>query len=272
MKKSYYFQHDYNPTNDPKIVCLLGNYGGLGYGVFWRIIELLHQEESNKLPLKLYIYEAIAKQMLASAEQIQAIIEDCFKFELFQKDDEFFWSNRVFANIEEQERKRLVKSEAGRIGGINSGIIRSKTKQNEAMLKQNEAKRTKLNKIKENKIKENNNKINIENIKEQISETSSEIIPNLLNDKQKHIQIIGLFVKAKKIEFSSKEELATFITRNVRAARNLKPYEFNKIADTMKYLIDNADFKWTLESVGKYIDEDLDNLNKSKLITNLGNL
>ena len=34
MKETYYFSHDYNPTNDPKIVCLIGNYGWL-----WSFLE-----------------------------------------------------------------------------------------------------------------------------------------------------------------------------------------------------------------------------------------
>ena len=90
MKEVYYFQHDYNPTSDPKIVCLLGEYGGLGYGVYWRIVEMLHQENEHKLPLKQYIYVAIAKQMLTDAKQIEAIIKNCVEvFELFQCDDSF---------------------------------------------------------------------------------------------------------------------------------------------------------------------------------------
>ena len=117
MKDSYYFQHDYNPTSDPKITCLLGNYGGFGYGVFWRIIEMLHQEETHKLPLKLYVFEALAKEMISSAEQIEKIINECIKkFELLQGDEKFFWSNRVFLNIQEREEKRIQKSEAGKMG------------------------------------------------------------------------------------------------------------------------------------------------------------
>jgi hypothetical protein len=97
---------------------------------------------------------------------------------------------------------------------------------------------------------------------------AGEIIPDLLNDKQKHIQIIGLYARAKNVNFSALEEQRSFIRRNVKPAMNLAPYDPHKIICTMKYLIDNADFKWTLESVGKYIDEDLNKLsfNKTKTI------
>ena len=43
-------------------------------------------------------------------------------------------------------------------------------------------------------------------------------------------------------------------------------YDMNRIGEVMKYLVINADFKWTLETVGKYIDEDLSRLNKSDIV------
>jgi len=96
---------------------------------------------------------------------------------------------------------------------------------------------------------------------------AEEIIPDLLNDKKKHIQIIGLWARAKKINFTSKAHQQSFIRRNLRAAQNLVPYDINRIMETMAYLIKNADFKSTLESVGKFIDEDLVKLhNKNKTI------
>ncbi len=135
--KDYYFKHDYNPTNDPKIICLIGNYGGLGYGIFWKIIEMLHQEKEYKLPLKKYIYEAIAKQMLSSVEQVEAIINECINvYELFVSDSVFFWSNRVFDNIEKQKKISNIRSLAGRAG---------------AFAKQNLTKPAKEKKRKENK-------------------------------------------------------------------------------------------------------------------------
>jgi hypothetical protein len=95
-----YFSHDYNATLDPKIIALLGDYGAVGYGIYWRIVEMLHAEESHTLPLKDYIYKAIAKQMSTSVEQISTIINDCIDvYELFIKDDDFFYCQRVFDNI-----------------------------------------------------------------------------------------------------------------------------------------------------------------------------
>jgi len=101
----------------------------------------------------------------------------------------------------------------------------------------------------------NDKKIKKYNIATNVAE--GEIIPDILKDKQKHIQIIGIYAKAKKIYFENKEQQQSFIRRHVRPAKNLCGYDPNRIIITMKYLLDQADFKWTLESVGKFIDEDL---------------
>lgn len=41
-------------------------------------------------------------------------------FYLFNQDENYIWSDRVLKNFEEMEKKRKVKSEAGRLGGITS--------------------------------------------------------------------------------------------------------------------------------------------------------
>jgi hypothetical protein len=118
-KEAYYFSHDYDPTGDPKIQALLAEYGGLGYGVFWRITEMLHSDEKHKLPLKQYIFIAIAKQMLTSAEQIEAIIKYCIMVcELFVSDGDFFYSNRVNSNFEKRSELSEKRAVAGRAGAI----------------------------------------------------------------------------------------------------------------------------------------------------------
>ena len=87
-----------------------------------------------------------------------------------------------------------------------------------------------------------------------------EIIPDLLKDKQKHIRIIGLYAHAKQVIFTNKKHQSIFIRRNLKPASNLVSYKTEKIMDTMAWLVKNANFKWTIESVEKYIDENLINL------------
>ena len=124
-------------------------------------------------------------------------------------------------------------------------------------LNSNLSKNLKVN-LKEN-LKDNNNKSNNKsnNINNNIAEINSAkiIIPDLLKDKQRHIQIIGLFARAKGIVFTSKEQQSSFIRRNLRPAKDLSAYDNDKIIETMRYLIKNTEIDWKLETVGKYIDE-----------------
>lgn len=142
-KDTFYFPHDYEPTSDPKIQALLGEFGAAGYGVFWRIIEMLHSDCQHKLPLKKYIYSALAKQMSTSVEQIETIINYCINVcELLQNKDDFIYSNRVNSNIDKRAQLIEKRSHAGKV----SASVRQKL--------------THVNKIKESKGKKKNN-INI---------------------------------------------------------------------------------------------------------------
>ena len=135
-KDTFYFSHDYDPTGDPKIQAMIGEYGAAGYGLFWRIVEMLHAEENHQLPKKEYLFLAIAKQMLTNAEQVVKFIEDCTnRFELFISDGDHFWSNRVYQNIDKKNSISVKRSMAGKEGAI--------AKQVQAIAKQNEAKERK---------------------------------------------------------------------------------------------------------------------------------
>ena len=155
-----YFSHDYNASFDPKIIALIGDYGAVGYGIYWRIVEMLHAEESHTLPLKDYIYKALAKQMSTSVEQISTIINDCINvYELFIKDNDFFYCQRVFDNIQKMEETKEKRSKAGKISAERRKNA-TNVEQSLTSVQQNSTQSNKIkeNKIKENKIKENNNK------------------------------------------------------------------------------------------------------------------
>lgn len=128
-KDAYYFPHDYEPIGDQKILALISDHGAAGYGLYWRIIEMLHSETTHKLEMKPMLYKAIAKQMESNAEQLLKFINDCIKeYYLFQSDGIFFWSDRVNRNIERREEVSKVRSIAGKKGYV--------AKQNSANAKQ----------------------------------------------------------------------------------------------------------------------------------------
>jgi hypothetical protein len=146
-KNTFYFQHDYNCSSDPKIQALLYKYGSSGYGIYWRIVEMLHEIEGNKLPFKDYIMVAIASNFKDDIEYVKHVvkymIEEC---ELFNCETGFFFSDRVIENISRRDTIREARSKAGK----RSGEVRQLTN-----VEQNE---TKESKEKESKGNESNKK------------------------------------------------------------------------------------------------------------------
>lgn len=98
----------------------------------------------------------------------------------------------------------------------------------------------------------------------------SDYLQVMENDKRRHVQIIALYWKIKKIQFSSLEQVQGELKegRLTKAASALTCYEDDKIWNTMDYLQNKADFKWTLETVKKYINEDLNKLSRYANRTN----
>jgi len=89
MKDSYYFQHDSNARNDPKVKALINKYGLEGYGRFWVLIEMMRESSCYKLEDEDYIWEAIAEQMKIGVQEAKSYVEDCInKFKLLEKNDD----------------------------------------------------------------------------------------------------------------------------------------------------------------------------------------
>ena len=124
----YYFQHDYDSASDPKMTCLLSEHGGVGYGLYWLIVELLHKEPTHVIQKKPYLIRGLSLQMKVDEQLTRQIIDDCIKFELFKENEEGFWSERVLTNCKTMEEKKVqlsnLRKEVGRKGGHKSGEAR----------------------------------------------------------------------------------------------------------------------------------------------------
>ena len=155
-KDTYYFSHDVNASNDPKIIVMKELCGVISYAWWWILIEQLAAQEEYKLPMDKITFTGLGiafgmkqneanassnEAKLSTAKQAEAfvilLINEC---ELLETDGEFFWSpsllRRNLLRKKKQEEISKKRSEAGRLGGLNSGKARSKTKQ---LLKANEA-------------------------------------------------------------------------------------------------------------------------------------
>jgi hypothetical protein len=101
---------------------------------------------------------------------------------------------------------------------------------------------------------------NKENTNKEEPFNSESYIQSLINSPQRHLQVIGIYWNYKHYKFENKKQAEKALKRDLRPATDLAPYSNAKIFQTMDYLDEYADYKWTLETVFKYIDEDIDEL------------
>ena len=172
-KDVYYFSHDVNASNDPKIVAMESEFGVISYAWWWKLIEKLASSEDYRLPFKKYTFIALDKELGISNENerplngnehtffcsnksflfVNSLICD---FELLECDDEYFWSPSLIRRQEERKSKFEKKQEQRRLAGIKSGEARRKKEQNRTTV-QRTSTTVEQNEQKERKGKEINN-------------------------------------------------------------------------------------------------------------------
>lgn len=179
-KDVYYFSHDVNASNDPKIVAMESEFGVISYAWWWKLIEKLASSEDYRLPFKKYTFIALDKELgiLNESERplnenerplnenehaffcsnksflfVNSLIND---FELLECDDEYFWSPSLIRRQEERRSKFEKKQEQRRLAGIKSGEARRKKEQKRTVV-QRDLTVVEQNEQKERKGKEINN-------------------------------------------------------------------------------------------------------------------
>lgn len=90
-----------------------------------------------------------------------------------------------------------------------------------------------------------------------------EKIKTMLSDHDPRMPIIAEYWKAKSFAFENRKQYDVALKRELRAAGDLTGYAIEQVKKTLDWLKNNANFKWTLETVGKYINEPLDALSTS---------
>jgi len=94
----------------------------------------------------------------------------------------------------------------------------------------------------------------------------SEFIESCRSSPQKHIQVIGEWAEAEQPKHTTRGEWTSFIKRNLRPARELSAYDISKIEKAFNLMLKDVKreekgkkvgfiTKYTLETVGKYIDK-----------------
>ena len=179
-KDVYYFSHDVNASNDPKIVAMESQFGVISYAWWWKLIEKLASSDDYKLPFKKYTFIALDKELgilnenerpfnenerpfnenehnfFCSNESFLFINSLIHDFELLECDDEYFWSPSLIRRQEERRSKFEKKQEQRRLAGIKSGEARRKKEQKRTVV-QRDSTVVEQNEQKERKGKEINN-------------------------------------------------------------------------------------------------------------------
>jgi hypothetical protein len=116
-KDTYYFKHNTHSRHEPKIEAMLNKHGMVGYGRYWVIMEMLREDETNKLENKKYIWASMSLQMKCPEKEIRDFIKECIEeHELFIQEDGFFYSPDLLekmAKLNEIRQKRKLAAYAG---------------------------------------------------------------------------------------------------------------------------------------------------------------
>lgn len=106
MKEAYFFSHDYNARQDPKMQEVLMDYGVAGIGIYWCIVEQLY-EQGGRMPLS--SIKAIAFTLHVPQDDVRSIIEN---YDLFANDGTEFWSPSVTRRLETRQKTSEKRAKA----------------------------------------------------------------------------------------------------------------------------------------------------------------
>lgn len=96
-------------------------------------------------------------------------------------------------------------------------------------------------------------------LKEELPFSCEQELNKLVDSPRRDLHIIGIYWKYKNFKFENRKQFEVSLKRELKPVQNLIPYQDDRIFEVIDYL-DEKNFKWTLETVFKYINEDLDEL------------
>lgn len=117
--KQEFFSHDLHGRNDGKLQTVLMKHGLKGIGAFWCIVEMLYENEGYLMRTEC---ERIAFELRTDCEFILSIIDD---FNLFESDDEIFYSNSVLTRLNLINEKRDKARKSAEVRWTNANAMRT---------------------------------------------------------------------------------------------------------------------------------------------------
>ncbi|GAB6393733.1 MAG: hypothetical protein MdMp024_0045 [Bacteroidales bacterium] len=114
-KDAFYFSHDFNARNDPKILLVRMKHGPVGYAAYFMLLEKLREEKGVRLPLS--SIGSLAFDFRIDQEIIRSLVEEFGLFEI--EDEEFFYSKSMRERVAKFEAIRKLRKAAGIKGMAN---------------------------------------------------------------------------------------------------------------------------------------------------------
>lgn len=139
-----FFKHQVNALDDEKLFKLYRKEGMAGYGVWWRLLEMLGGVKEHRLQRD---YEDIAFKMYHPelAELIKRVVED---YGLFKTNKDYFWNSSFMAQMEDLNARYQKRAAAGSKGGKRKAELKQSQSNAVAMLTENDSNAT-IDKIRE---------------------------------------------------------------------------------------------------------------------------
>lgn len=133
-----FFKHQVNALDDEKLFKLFRKEGMAGYGVWWRLLEMLGGVKEHRLQRD---YEDIAFKMYHPdlAELIKRVVED---YGLFKTNKEYFWNSSFTAQMEDLNARYQKRAAAGSKGGKRKAELKQSQSNAIAMLPENDSNAT----------------------------------------------------------------------------------------------------------------------------------
>ncbi len=154
-KDTFYFSHDMNARNDPKILRLRQAHGNAGYAVYFMLIEILREQPEHKLATK--DIELFTHDLRCDIDTLKSIIHE---FDLFVIEADELMSARLIRSMGAFNSLKQKRMEAGRKGGLSKakallkGDLKQSSSKAKAVLASKPSKRREENRREENRREE----------------------------------------------------------------------------------------------------------------------
>ncbi len=120
-KDTFYFTHDFNSRNDPKMIRLVMKTGIIGVGIYWCLIEMLYEQGGT---LSKHECERIAFELRTDSDLVQSVIDT----DLFAKNEEKFWSESVLRRLKERKDKSIKARESAMVRWHHANALQPQSK------------------------------------------------------------------------------------------------------------------------------------------------